>query len=509
MTGVRWYQQTLGAIDTAAAEGDHATLESLYLTARPLFTDQLCTKLAWAGHLDTLKFLRSLSPPAPLSAMALTLAVQEQQTSTVAWLLSQGCPGDVSMYDACAGLRDWHMLMMLAQHFDMPLTPEQALWWLETASETGNLEIVEWYMENHGLEEALVAMVRDSYWNDATPLERLKRLIFHMQKHWSAAGFWCSAQWLITHVPGDMAFMSACTVAAARQGRLDMLHWLLELPHRPRLTPDVVAAAAENSDPAILKYLRSLKAPWNWRCYVAAIKSGCLGALERLWALGCPLDTSRFHRKISLDSAHHKVLPWIAAHPPGVGQLYPTSCSNGRLIYLAASGWCMPDAIMQRHLCVAQAGFCAYYGAARRLAKQQSVQCTLGSLDNELLQRIACEAGLDFSKMYDDLPSSPEVAAASQSTSMKQSSLFCLADSVIADEDDTDVSICGDEELPDLMDVSEAAAHAAPLTEGPNRYWDRRQVVQLVKRGRAGTVWLACCAAGIDCNNADDSEDEL
>lgn len=100
MTDAERYEQTLLAIDEAAAEGNHATLESLYQTARPLFTDQLCAKLAWAGQLDTLKFMRSLTPPAPLSAMCLTLAVQEQQTCTVAWLLKQGCPCDGSVYDA-------------------------------------------------------------------------------------------------------------------------------------------------------------------------------------------------------------------------------------------------------------------------------------------------------------------------------------------------------------------------------------------------------------------------
>ena len=206
---------------------------------------------------------------------------------------------------------------------------------------------------------------------------------------------------------------------------------------------------------------------------MAAIKSGFLSALERLWALGCPLNTSHLHRNISLDSAHHKVLPWIAAHSPGIEQLDPIILgSNGRLIYLAASGWCMPDATMPHQLCVARASYCACYGAARQLAKQQSVQCTLGCLDNELLQRVACEAELDFSEMYDDLPASPEVAATSQPTSMEQSSWLRLADRLVVDEDDIDASSCEDEELQDLMDVSEAAAHAAPLTEGSHRCCD-------------------------------------
>lgn len=406
------------------------------------------------------------------------------------------------------------MLMMMTRHFDVPLTPEQAFFWLEVALETGNLKILKWYMENHELDEHAIAHYwRDPSYNSASSLfNKLRMFTLHLQKHgFAAAGHWHIAQWLIPRLPphGFKAFMRACTVAAARQGKLDMLQWLLELPDRPPLTPHVAAAAAENSNPAILRCLRAHDLPWNWRCYLASIRSGLPAALERLREHGCPVHVRSLYNNISLASVHHKVLPWMAAHVPRQDQL--NNCSHGRLIFLGEVGWCMPDAVMQQKLCAAQARFCAYYGAARWLAKQRSNQCTLGSLDTELLQRIACKAGLDFSEMYDDLDSLPKVAAQSQPITMKQNSLLCLADSVMTEDDDYDASSCEDELLQYLEgpdNVLEAVTYAAALTRQPHRCWDGQQVMQLVEQGRAGTLWLACCTTGIDCGE-DDSDNEF
>ena len=55
----------LEAIDLAAASGDQLALRQLRSLAHPLFTEQICSKLAWAGDLATLQFVRSLSPPCP------------------------------------------------------------------------------------------------------------------------------------------------------------------------------------------------------------------------------------------------------------------------------------------------------------------------------------------------------------------------------------------------------------------------------------------------------------
>ncbi|KAK9864559.1 hypothetical protein WJX84_006408, partial [Apatococcus fuscideae] len=51
----------------------------------------------------------------------------------------------------------------------------------------------------------------------------------------------------------------------------------------------------------------------------------------------------------------------------------------------------------------AQDCYCAFYGAARYLAKQPGGSSTLGSLDRMLLQRVACEAQLDFSELFNDM----------------------------------------------------------------------------------------------------------
>lgn len=77
------------------------------------------------------------------------------------------------------------------------------------------------------------------------------------------------------------------------------------------------------------------------------------------------------------------------------------TCRRSRLIiyfifYLESTG--------SKH---ARTCFCAFYGACRWLAKQNYSRLTLGALHSELLQRIACEAQIEFSELYDDLPVRP------------------------------------------------------------------------------------------------------
>lgn len=141
-----------------------------------------------------------------------------------------------------------------------------------------------------------------------------------------------------------------CTEEAARQGKLDMLDWLLNLPDAPRQTTKITTAAAENAGLATLKYLRAVDppAPWDSRCFEAAIEHGHAATLEWLRKHGCPVHTNSLFQKFDLASVHHKALPWMAAHAPCQDQL--EGCSNGRLIYLADSGWCMPSASMQHKL---------------------------------------------------------------------------------------------------------------------------------------------------------------
>lgn len=106
--------------------------------------------------------------------------------------------------------------------------------------------------------------------------------------------------------------------------------------------------------------------------------------------------------------------------------------------------------------------------------------------------------------MYDDLPAKP---AKSPPQAMKHPSLLRMAEEALADEEDTDASSSEDEELQEPRDILEADAWATALTDHAHGCWDGKQVMQLVKQGRAGTLWLACCAAGIDCSD-DDSEND-
>ena len=508
-------EEMLLAIDTAAAEGDHATLEVLYSIARPLFTDKLCSKLAWAGHLNTLKFVRSLSPPVPLSALAMTLAVEQVQRSTIIWLLSEGCPVEDNVCDACAEQFDWPTFKLLIRRVPALLNPERAMLWLRFASELGRPDILAWLLIEQA--DAMQHVTSDA-WHDAAvaaawrgdrPIleglllsNNVQKLDRRLQSEpLAAAGHWGTVLWLARRLPADgrQALVMTCMTEAARQGKLDMLQLLSQLPGSPHLTPSVTAAAAECADLAILQYLRSLDAPWDWHCYKAAIMSQNVVTLEWLQKHGCPVNLDLLRQDISLPAVDHKVLPWMAAHTLCQDEL--EACSNGRLIYLAAAGWCMPDESMQRKLDHARACFCAFYGAASWLAKQQPSQATLGSLANELLQKIACEAHIDFSDVFDDLCINLEVQAKVGDRTRHHIKLVeLLEEDSIADDDTTDGSY-NDDQVQQVADELEGLA----LMEHQHRWTN---IAQLQEEGQAGCQWLAQYCSGSACSHCSDPDCE-
>lgn len=286
---------------------------------------------------------------------------------------------------------------------------------------------------------------------------------------------------------------------AARQGKLDMLHMFSQLPGPSHLTPSVPAAAAECADLTILQYLRSRDAPWDWRCYKAAIMSQNAITLEWLRKHGCPVNLDFLRQAIRLPAVDHRILPWMAAHTLCQDEL--KACTNGRLIHLAASGWCMPDESMQKQLDHAQACFCAFYGAALWLAKQQLSQATLGSLANELLQKIACKAHIDFSAVFDDLCIKLKVQAkAADPICYHYRLVERLEEDIMGDDDTTDGSYI-DDQVQQVADELEGLA----LLEQQHRWTN---LTQLQEEGRAGCQWLAQYCASPVCSHCIDPDSE-
>ena len=72
------------------------------------------------------------------------------------------------------------------------------------------------------------------------------------------------------------------------------------------------------------------------------------------------------------------------------------------MLYLHGKGWPCSERAAVAKLRDAKRRYCAFYGAARWLAKQPLRLATLGSLGGELLQCIACQARLDFSEFHAD-----------------------------------------------------------------------------------------------------------
>ncbi len=193
----------------------------------------------------------------------------------------------------------------------------------------------------------------------------------------------------------ELKALQHCASQAAKQGKVDILQLLVANSGQNVVScGEVAAAAANNGDQSMLAFLQDIQPSRCWTlCYDAAIRNGDLVTLEWMYTHGLPLDVTS-GAIMSISKAPSKVVPWMAAHMPV--SAWMKVCSGGRLLYLANKGWLLPSAQVRSRLCTAQACFCAFYGAARRLSKQQSCNSSLGSLSHELLQTIACQAQIEF-----------------------------------------------------------------------------------------------------------------
>ena len=224
--------------------------------------------------------------------------------------------------------------------------------------------------------------------------------------------------------------------------------------------------------------------------------------LEWLRRQGCSVFAPGFFKVAGIDEVSYKVVLWMAVHVQCQGEL--VHCSNGRLIYLADQGWCMPDEHMQEALEHAHACFCDFHGAAHWLAKQPFSHLILGSLDSELLQRIACEARIEFSEVFEDMPTKPKAEDPLSRATARHCSLPEDV-AIVQDEDDTDSSSCGDEQMQDLT----SDLGAVSLTQQAQLCQSCMKVSHLQEEGWAGSQWLSWCAMGTDCfdnHSVDDSE---
>ena len=149
---------------------------------------------------------------------------------------------------------------------------------------------------------------------------------------------------------------------------------------------------------------RKVPCPWDWACYKRASENVDLGLLEWLRLHNCPCNFPP-----PIEGTSYKVMPWLAPHIPH--QMTMRTLQEGVcFICRALAGWhpdSRPSSTWQRLKTV----FAHFMEAARWLAKQPSHLSSLGSLSSKLVHRIACQAQLEFSVPYDDLPAKLLTAA--------------------------------------------------------------------------------------------------
>ncbi len=414
-------------IDMAAANGDQQLLTQLHAVAGPLFTDALCSKVAWVGDLTTLQFLRSLTPPCPLSPMACFLAMEACAYDTAAWLVENGPPGGPEL--ALEAYVNTRMIQWVYDHTTVRLSTSSAGVSGCSAGRFGDLDFITWLLRP---QSQAVHQLQDDDWSSIAsaaaqfghagilkclaeagkPIGCSQNVCLNkLARH----GRWTAFQSLMSHPkmraavhtnnagPADsdseedeeFATLQDSASEAAKQGRLDILQWLAASSGQDVVSwCEVAAAAADNGDRSILAFLQDLQPPPSWElCYDAAIRNGDLATLEWLYTHGLPLDVTS-PAIMPISKAPSKVVPWMAAHTPASAGL--EGCQGGRLLYLTNKGWLLPSEQVRSSLCIAQACFCAFYGAARWLSKQEGSHTLLGSLSHDLLQEIACWAQIDF-----------------------------------------------------------------------------------------------------------------
>ncbi len=128
----------------------------------------------------------------------------------------------------------------------------------------------------------------------------------------------------------------------------------------------------------------------------AAAKHGQLAILQwmRLDSPRMPFNAATFQ----LAAMHHSssMLLWLLQSRPQTFQIIvPDNCPVGRLLCLAHAGWTVPWR-QKPALWDMQRKYCAFYGAARWCAKHLNDAASLGSLPDDIVTRIAINAGIHW-----------------------------------------------------------------------------------------------------------------
>ena len=431
-------------IDAAAADGDHEALTRLHAIAMHLFSCQLTSKLAWAGHTETLQFLQSLSPPCPIHPVASLLAIEAGRDDVVRWLVDHGHfvypNAHIGLNTGLTDPDNMPLLEWVYAHTSHRMGPYDSVRFGREAVSKGSLAAISWLVaQSRGTSARHMPTFQD--WSDMAhraaesghiAILRLLRDEGMIEGSYGALNMTCRAacgDWDVLNpseetqrsaarrtslgmsmdlLQAAVSLVATISQKAAQQGRLDMLQSLAS-SHGPKVLANCKMEASVGGASRSVVYagdcVSRLDPQPKWHlAFNAAIQNADLQMLEWLrkhWFVPSR-DPTDFQ---PIGTAHSKVVPWMAAHLPH--QSSAEISSNGLLIYLAEKSWSFCDQDDQGRVQAARAAFCAFYGCARWLSKQQLPHATLGSLSQDILQKIACEAQVEFCEYIDDTSPRP------------------------------------------------------------------------------------------------------
>ncbi|AGO82829.1 Ankyrin repeat domain containing protein [Pandoravirus dulcis] len=233
-----------------------------------------CAGAAKAGHLDLLRWLRRNG--CPWDALTYGWALAKGHTEMISWLRDAGCPKqDGDMWKAAISGGHTEVVDYLGAHTSVP---HGSCCW---AAASGHIDILQW-VKSRGAQCAFPQCCSGAA---------------------GQKGHTHVLDWLRDR--GEVC-RSTAMVAAAWQGRLDVIQWGVARGMAPS---GLVGHAARAGHQHIIEWLRSRGEEWSAGITDDAAAFSHFDLLKWLYAQGCQLSTTTFYE--AAGAGRLPILEWL------------------------------------------------------------------------------------------------------------------------------------------------------------------------------------------------------
>lgn len=269
------------------------------------------------GHLSTVKWI--VDNGGDFSRTALHLAGEAGQYHILDWFKEAGFgrAQDVKA-EAAARRGDREVLEEILKEKRVSTVRPSIFW---AAVENGNLETLEWLLENYG---------------EGLSFDELEDAINKAAK----AGHVHVLNWL--QEQGTLILSSSVVSYAASAGRINVLEWA-ESEGIFGQSSTACEMAAEGNHFETLKWLRGRGCGWDEGTFASAASSGNLEMLKWMKEEGCPWDSSVC--SVAAFNQNHELLKWLRENGcPWDESTCANACRNNKILKWCRTNNCPWDA---------------------------------------------------------------------------------------------------------------------------------------------------------------------